>query len=66
MGLHIRVGMEDTYWLWPHRDDQVESNLQALHMGQMISQVVGRPVASQEEYRAMLGLPARNPVAAGA
>jgi len=66
MGLHIRVGMEDTYWLWPHRDDRVESNLQALHMGQLISQVVGRPVASQEEYRAMLRLPARNPVAAGA
>ena len=58
MGLHIRVGMEDTYWLWPHRDDRVESNLQALQMGQLISQVVGRPVATQEEYRAMLGLPA--------
>ena len=60
MGLHIRVGMEDTYWLWPHRDDRVESNLQALQMGQLISQVVGRPVASPEEYRAMLGLPASN------
>jgi 3-keto-5-aminohexanoate cleavage enzyme len=57
MGLHIRVGMEDTYWLWPHRDDRVQSNLQALQMGQMISQVVGRPVATQEEYRTMLGLP---------
>ncbi|MEN0135336.1 MAG: 3-keto-5-aminohexanoate cleavage protein [Rhodococcus sp. (in: high G+C Gram-positive bacteria)] len=61
MGLHIRVGMEDTYWMWPHRDDKVESNLQALQMGQTISQVVGRPVATPEEYRAMLGLPAQNP-----
>jgi len=58
MGLHIRVGMEDTYWLWPHRDDRVESNLQALQMGQLISQVTGRAVATPEEYRAMLGLPA--------
>jgi len=60
MGLHIRVGMEDTYWLWPHRDDKVESNLQALQLGQMIAQVTGRPVASQGEYRTMLGLPARS------
>lgn len=61
MGLHIRVGMEDTYWLWPHRNDIIQSNLQAFQMGQMISQVVGRPVATQTEYRAMLGLPEHNP-----
>lgn len=56
MGLHIRVGMEDTYYLWPHRNDMVESNVQALQMGQLISQVVGRPVATPLEYREMLGL----------
>jgi uncharacterized protein (DUF849 family) len=61
MGLHIRVGMEDTYWLYPHREDKIESNLQALRMGQMISQVTGRPVASQLEYRQMLGLADRVP-----
>jgi 3-keto-5-aminohexanoate cleavage enzyme len=60
MGLHIRVGMEDTYWLYPHRDDRIQSNLQAFQMGQLISQVVGRPVASPEEYRTLLGLPAAN------
>ncbi|MFH0175897.1 3-keto-5-aminohexanoate cleavage protein [Streptomyces cacaoi] len=57
MGLHIRVGMEDTYFLWPHRDDRVESNAQALRIGQQIAEVVGRPVATPAEYRAMLGLP---------
>ncbi len=61
MGLHIRVGMEDTYWLYPHREDKIESNLQALRMGQMISQVTGRPVATQLEYRQMLGLTDRVP-----
>ncbi len=59
MGLHIRVGMEDTYWLYPHRDDKIESNLQALRMGQLIAEITGRPVASPEEYRTMLGLPER-------
>lgn len=59
MGLHIRVGMEDTYWLYPHRDDKIESNLQALRMGQLIAEITGRPVASPEEYRTMLGVPER-------
>ncbi|KUI31703.1 3-keto-5-aminohexanoate cleavage protein [Mycobacterium sp. GA-2829] len=60
MGLHIRVGMEDTYWLYPHRDDKIKSNLQAFQMGQLISQVTGRPVATPAEYREFLGLPAAN------
>ncbi len=59
MGLHIRVGMEDTYWLWPHREDRIQSNVQALGMGKLISEVTGRPIASHEEYRQMLRLPAR-------
>lgn len=59
MGLHIRVGMEDTYWLYPHRDDKVESNLQALRLGQMIAEITGRPVATPEQYRTMLGAPER-------
>lgn len=56
MGLHIRVGMEDTYWLWPHRPDLIQSNMQAFEMGQKIADVVGRPVATPTEYRKMIGL----------
>lgn len=56
MGLHIRVGMEDTYWLWPHRDDIIQSNMQAFDMARRISEVVGRPVATPDEYRKMIGL----------
>lgn len=63
MGLHIRVGMEDTYWLYPHREDKIENNMQALRMGLLISEVTGRPVATPEEYRTMLGAPARKPSA---
>ncbi|MYN12418.1 3-keto-5-aminohexanoate cleavage protein [Pusillimonas sp. TS35] len=55
MGLHIRVGMEDTYWLWPHRDDRVESNLQAYQLATHISAVTGRDIASPAEYRKMIG-----------
>ena len=54
MGLHIRVGMEDTYWLWPHRDQRIESNVQTYNLGEKLAEVVGRPVASRAEYKAML------------
>ena len=58
MGLHVRVGMEDTYWLWPHRDDRIESNAQAYGLAAKLADFVGRPVATPAEYRAMIGAPA--------
>ena len=54
MGLHIRVGMEDTYWLWPHRDDRVQSNVQAFDLGAQLASVLGRRVATRQEYTDML------------
>ena len=54
MGLHIRVGMEDTYWLWPHRDDRIQSNLQAFELGAKLGEVLGRRVATRQEYTDML------------
>jgi 3-keto-5-aminohexanoate cleavage enzyme len=56
MGLHIRVGMEDTYWKWPHRDDRITSNLECLELAKKLADVLGRPVATPAEYRAALGL----------
>ncbi|MBS0366333.1 MAG: 3-keto-5-aminohexanoate cleavage protein [Proteobacteria bacterium] len=58
MGLHIRIGMEDTYWLWPHRDDRIQSNAQVFDLAAKLSTVIGRPIASRAEYRQMLGAPA--------
>lgn len=57
MGLHIRVGMEDTYYRWPHRTDRLTSNLQALELAQRIAEVTGRDIATPEEARALIGLP---------
>lgn len=59
MGLHIRVGMEDSYWLWPHRDDRIESNLQTFQLGAKLGEVLGRRVATRAEYAEMLGLGSR-------
>jgi len=51
MGLHIRIGMEDTYYLWPHRDDRITSNLQCFELAKQLSEVVGRPIMTPQEYR---------------
>jgi 3-keto-5-aminohexanoate cleavage enzyme len=64
MGLHIRVGMEDTYYLYPHRNDLIESNLQAFEMARKLSEVVGRPIATRAEYRQMIGLGVAAPAGA--
>lgn len=58
LGLHIRVGMEDTVWRWPHRQEKLESNLQALEAAKVIAGVVGRDVATFDQYREIMGMPA--------
>ena len=56
IGLHIRVGMEDTYFMWPHRETRIESNIQPFDLGAKLAEVLGRPVATRTEYRRLLGL----------
>ena len=55
-GLHIRVGMEDTVWRWPHRSEKLESNLQAFQSARDVVNLLGREVATPAEYREIMGL----------
>jgi 3-keto-5-aminohexanoate cleavage enzyme len=57
LGLHIRVGMEDTVWRWPHRPDKLNSNLQAFTTAAQLAEVLGRRIASFSEYRDIMNLP---------
>lgn len=59
LGLHIRVGMEDTVWKWPHKQDKLTSNLEAFRMAKQLAEVLGREVATPGEYREITGLGAR-------
>lgn len=63
MGLHIRVGMEDTYFKWPHREDKLTSNLEAFQLAQQLAAVVGRRVATPAETRRIMGLAQRTATA---
>ncbi len=59
LGLHIRVGTEDTIWKFPNSDELVESNLQLFEMARKIAALHGREPASADEYRNLLRLPPR-------
>ncbi|NTE84564.1 3-keto-5-aminohexanoate cleavage protein [Agrobacterium tumefaciens] len=54
LGLHIRVGMEDTVWKWPHRDDLIEDNASIFRMMRDVARTLGRELMSGGEYRALL------------
>ncbi|HVI41640.1 MAG TPA: 3-keto-5-aminohexanoate cleavage protein [Anaerovoracaceae bacterium] len=57
LGYNIRVGMEDTVWKWPHKNDKIENNAEHFRNFKQLLGLLGREVATADEYRAMLGIP---------
>ena len=56
MGLHVRLGMEDTVWRYPHRDELISSNLEQLEAVITIAEQLGRYPMSGARYRELLGV----------
>lgn len=56
LGLHVRVGMEDTVWPWPHKDDLIESNVAQFRLIRGIAEALGRRVMTASEYRRLIGI----------
>lgn len=57
LGLHVRVGMEDTVWQHPHKEDLISSNVDHFRKFKAIAELMGREVADGNEYRELIGLP---------
>lgn len=57
MGLHIRVGTEDTPWKYPNSDEKLTSNVEMLEMAKQIAELHGRRPATADEYRKILDIP---------
>jgi len=55
MGLHVRVGMEDTIYKWPHKDVLLRSNAEHFRLTKQIVESLGRDVMSANEYLTMVG-----------
>ena len=60
LGLHVRVGMEDTIWQYPHKDSLISSNANHFRTFKAIAEMMGREVATGDEYRRLINLPARS------
>lgn len=56
LGLDIRVGMEDTIWKWPHKDDLIDANVECFETFRTIAHLLGREVYTAKELRIALGL----------
>ena len=60
LGLHVRVGMEDTLWQYPHRDDIIQHNVEHFRQMRQIAALLGRELMTPAEYRRAIGLPAKS------
>ncbi len=60
LGLHVRIGMEDMVFKWPHKDIKVESNGDEVGRAVSIAHALDREIATPNEYRQIIGLPTRN------
>lgn len=56
LGLHIRVGTEDTIWKYPHRDEILAGNGEAVESAATMCRLLGREPATANDYRKLVGL----------
>ena len=52
----VRVGIEDIYWMYPHRDEVVRSNAEALEKVTTFAKLLGREIASVPKAREILDI----------
>jgi uncharacterized protein (DUF849 family) len=51
----IRVGMEDHFYTYPHRDDIIKSNAEETRKVATIARELGRDIATPAEAREIMG-----------
>lgn len=53
----VRVGIEDCYWMWPHRNEIIRKNSEVVKMVADMATMLGRKVITDPvEARAYLGM----------
>src|SRR4029077_15159705 len=52
----VRVGMEDTVYLYPHREEKIQSSAQAVRKVVHVANELGREIATSAEARAIMGI----------
>ena len=62
----VRVGIEDCYWLYPHKDEIIESNTQVVKLIVDFAHMIGREVATPQQAREIMGMKLTSEVASTA
>ena len=52
----VRVGMEDTVYLYPHRQERIQSSAQAVRKIATVARELGREIATPAEAREIMGI----------
>jgi 3-keto-5-aminohexanoate cleavage enzyme len=56
LGLNIRIGMEDTVWKFPHKDDKIKKNLDTWYQFSQMARLLGREPYTPDEFKKKLGM----------
>jgi len=52
----VRVGMEDSVYVYPHRNEKLETSAQAVRKVVNIANEFGREIATPDEARQIMGI----------
>ncbi len=52
----VRTGIEDAYWMYPHKDEIIADGVDTVRKVVAIAKELGRPIATPEQARKILGL----------
>ena len=52
----VRIGIEDQFWTFPHRDDIIKSPAESVERVAQIARALGRDIATPAEAREILGI----------
>ena len=53
----VRVGMEDSVYLYPHKDEKISSNASVVRHTVAMVEALGRRVGTADDYRKFMGKP---------
>lgn len=52
----VRIGIEDFYWMYPHRDEVIQRNIDCIRKITDFCDLIGRELADAEQAREILGI----------
>jgi 3-keto-5-aminohexanoate cleavage enzyme len=56
----VRVGMEDTVYLYPHREEKIQTSAEAVRKVAAIANELGREIATAAEAKAIMGIKSKS------